>query len=307
MNPFSFLGKRARASRANERGRELARAGRAPEAILEYERACRLDPSWSMPVYNLGLHYKYSGDWERSLLYNQRAAELNPDDQAGWWNLGIAATALGRWDVARSAWRGAGLQIPDGSGPLDFPCGRTPIRLNPDTDGEVVWSRRLDPARAEIYSIPLAASGFRFADIVLHDGAANGYRRLGDNDVPVFDCLQLLEPSSFATWVAEVELGAKDQATVAAIDLLSDLALERGLAAEDWSTSIAPICRECSEGRPHDKHEHPTPDVIGQHRVAIAAHDPAQVEQLLEDWRPRSGTARVVSIEVVLEAGKART
>ena len=53
MNPFSFLGKRARASRANERGRELARAGRAPEAILEYEHACRLDPTWAMPVYNL--------------------------------------------------------------------------------------------------------------------------------------------------------------------------------------------------------------------------------------------------------------
>ncbi len=64
---------------------------------------------------------------------------------------------------------------------------------------------------------------------------------------------------------------------------------------------------ECSEGRPHDKHEHPNPDVIGQHRVAIAARDSAHVEQLLEDWRPRSGAARVVSIEVVLEAGKART
>ena len=127
-------------------------------------------------------------------------------------------------------------------------------------------------------AFPSANPGFRFADIVLHDGAANGYRRLGDNDVPVFDCLQLLEPSSFATWVAEVELGAKDQETASAIDLLTDLAMERGLAAEDWSTSIAPICRECSEGRPHDKHEHPSPEVIGQHRVAIAARDSAQVE-----------------------------
>ena len=307
MNPFSFLGKRARASRANERGRALAIVGRAQEAIAEYEHASRLDPTWSMPPYNLGLQYKYSGDWKRSLEYNQRATELDPEDQAGWWNLGIAATALGRWDVARSAWHGAGLQIPDGDGPPNLPCGRTPIRLNPDADGEVVWSDRLDPARARIVSIPLAESGFRFADLVLHDGAAKGYRRLGDKDVPVFDCLQLLEPSSFATWVAEVEPGAKDHATASAIDLLTDLAMERGLAAEDWSTSIAPICRECSEGRPHDKHEHPSPDIIGPHRVAIAARDSAQVEELLEDWRPRSGAARVVSIEVVLEAGKVRT
>ena len=170
MNPFSFLGKRARASRANERGRELARVGRAREAIQEYERARRLDPTWSMPAYNLGLIYKYSGDWERSLQFNERATELDRDDQAGWWNLGIAATALGRWDLARSAWRGAGLEVPDGDGPLDYPCGRTPIRLNPETDGEVVWSQRLDPARAEIRSIPLADSGFRFADVVLNDG-----------------------------------------------------------------------------------------------------------------------------------------
>ena len=139
--PFSFLGKRARASRANERGRALAIVGRAQEAIAEYERASRLDPTWSMPPYNLGLQYKYSGDWKRSLEYNQRATELDPEDQAGWWNLGIAATALGRWDVARSAWHGAGLQIPDGDGPPNLPCGRTPIRLNPDADGEVVWSR----------------------------------------------------------------------------------------------------------------------------------------------------------------------
>ena len=35
-------------------------------------------------------------------------------------NLGIAVTALGRWDVARSAWHGAGLQIPEGDGPLEL-------------------------------------------------------------------------------------------------------------------------------------------------------------------------------------------
>ncbi len=155
QNPFSFLGKRARASRANERGRQLADQGRGDDAILEYDRACRLDPTWSVPLYNLGLVHKYSGDWERSLRYNKQATERDPDGQDAWWNLGIAATALGRWEIARTAWRGAGVAVPDGDGPIDFPCGWTPIRLNPEADAEVVWSERLDPARALIRSIPL--------------------------------------------------------------------------------------------------------------------------------------------------------
>lgn len=43
------------ASRHNERGRELDRQGRTAEAVREYERACELDPAWSVPHYNLGL------------------------------------------------------------------------------------------------------------------------------------------------------------------------------------------------------------------------------------------------------------
>jgi tetratricopeptide (TPR) repeat protein len=303
MNPFSFLSKRARASRANERGRALASVGRAQEAIAEYERAHRLAPDWSMPAFNLGLQYKYAGDWTRALEYNQRATELDPEDQGGWWNLGIAATALGRWDVARSAWQAAGLRVPDGDGPPDFPCGRTPIRLNPDADGEVVWSDRLDPARARIVSIPLAESGFRFADIVLHDGATKGHRRLGNRDVPVFDCLQLLTPSSFSTWVAEVEPHAAPATPDWSwSDLLEDLAAERGLAAEDWTRSVARICKECSEGRPHAAHERENSGA-GPHRVAIAAHDTEQVHSLLDEWRRRTDAARVLTVDVVLSAG----
>ena len=109
QNPFSFLGKRSRASRANDRGRELAQLGRDDEAIPEYDRACRLDPTWSVPLYNLGLLHKYSGKWERSLWFNKQATELDPAGQDAWWNLGIAATALGRWEIARAAWRNAGM------------------------------------------------------------------------------------------------------------------------------------------------------------------------------------------------------
>jgi hypothetical protein len=304
MNPFSFLGKRARASRANERGRELDRLGRAGDAIREYEHACRLDPTWSVPHFNLGLVHKYAGEWEHSLRSNLKASELDPDDKGAWWNLGIAATALARWDTARSAWRGAGLAVPDGTGPIDFPSGRTPVRLNPDTDGEVVWTDRLDPARAAIRSIPLPQSGFRFDDIVLHDGAAKGYRQIGGREVPVFDCLALLTASPFSTWVAEVELGVPEvDAMPSAIELLIDLAESRALAAEDWSTSINPICKACSEGRPFADHDHPRRAITGPRRVAIAARDGEVVRSIVEEWEPQARGARVLSLDIVLTAG----
>ena len=297
MNPFSFSVSEPR-SRANERGRALAAVGRAQEAIAEYERACRLDSTWSMPAFNLGLYYKYSGDWKRSLEYNQRATELDPEDQGGWWNLGIAATALGRWDVARSAWHGAGLQMPDGDGPPNLPVrsDADPAEPRRRRRGRLVGSSR--SGRARIVSIPLAESGFAlpiWSSAMAPRRAAGGWVKLPS----VFDCLQLLEASSFSTWVAEVEPSvAPATPDLSWSDLLEDLAVERGLAAEDWTRSIARICKACSEGRPHAAHAREHSDA-GPHRVAIAAHDSEEVHSLLDEWRRRTEAARVLTVDVV--------
>ena len=291
--------KRERAEICNARGLELDDQGRRDDAIREYLRACEIDPSWSVPHYNLGLIYKYAGDWEKSLEWNQRAAALNPSDQAGWWNLGIAATALGRWSEARRAWRGCGLQVPDGDGPVDYPCGRTPIRLDPDGDGEVVWSQRLDPARAELWNVPLPESGFRWRDMVLNDGAPKGYRMLGDQEVPVFDCLELLQPSPYATFVAEVE-GVPEEAA----DALAALARTRGLGAEDWTSSVEVLCKACSEGRPHGRHDHAPRQRTGRHRLGVAAPSTQDAERLLADWRKRWPAVHIVSLERVLKIPK---
>jgi tetratricopeptide (TPR) repeat protein len=307
-NPFSRFSKRARANRANARARDLDRQGLTAEAISEYSRACGLDPNWSVPFYNLGLVYKYAREWELSLRQNQRATELDVRDVAARWNLGIAATALGRWDVARSAWRGAGVSLPDGEGPVDYPCGRSPIRLNPEAKGEVVWADRLDPARALIKSIPLPDSGFRFGDVVLNDGAPKGYRKLDGVDVPVFDCLDILQPSSFSTCVAEISLGQglvdSDQSP---IDLLVELANERQLAVEDWTKNLRTLCKACSEGRPDEDHEHvhERSDTGGSHRIAIAILQVEQARALLDDWILRSGGATITAFEVAVLAAPA--
>jgi hypothetical protein len=254
-----------------------------------------------VPCYNLGLIHKYAGEWELSLSWNQQAVELDAGNEAAWWNLGIAATALGRWEVARCAWRGFGMEVPDGVGPISSACGPTPIRLNPEAGGEVVWAERLDPARASIRNIPLPESGFRWGDIVLNDGAPNGCRVLNGHELPVFDCLCLLQASSFATWVAEVELAAaRDDDGPSPIDRLTDLAEARGLGFEDWSTSLIPLCKTCSEGCPHSNHEHAAVVLPGIHRLAIAAPDLVQARSLLDDWLACSNGARVVSLTIAL-------
>lgn len=292
-NPFSAANKRARANSANEKGMALADEGKLEAAIREYQRAMSIDPKWAVPFYNLGLLYKYENAWRESLENNLRATELDASDQASWWNLGIAATALGRWDVARHAWRGAGLKkVPGGQGPVDLPCGRSPIRLNPDDDAEVVWSDRLDPARARLLSIPLA--DYCFGDVVLNDGAAVGYRMLDERKVPVFNCLALLEPSALSTWCVEIEPGKSRD-----LDALAKLADEHDLAAEDWSTSLHMLCKACSEGEPHEQHDHEREgEVEGPHRVAIAAPDEAEVVALLEHWRAGARDVEIGDIEL---------
>jgi hypothetical protein len=209
---------------------------------------------------------------------------------------------LGRWDIARSAWRDAGIDVPGGEGPVDYPCGRAPIRLNPNGDAEVVWSERVDPARAIVQSIPLPESAFRFGDLVLNDGAGTGFRKLEEREVPVFNCLGLLRASRFSTWVLEVELEETDPGRQDAVDLLEELALAHELAAEDWTMSIQMLCKACSEGKPYAGHEHPREPVGGHRRLAIASPDQDQVRALLDDWRSRATHVSVLELELAFHA-----
>jgi hypothetical protein len=202
-----------------------------------------------VPHFNLGLHTKYLCQWKESFRFNQRATQLNGQDEGAWWNLGIAATALGDWAMARDVWRHLNIEAPDGEGEWVGPSMTACVRLNPDRDGEVVWGERLDPARFMVLNVPLPASGHRFKDIVLNDGAVNGRRLINGIEVPVFDELQVWRPSNYSTY--EVTLQAGDSnSEVALAEIGSDL----GLGVEDWST-IRWICAECSRGnRPTRMH-----------------------------------------------------
>ena len=268
----------------NDRGLALRDAGDLRGAEAAYLAAMEAAPSWPAPIYNLGLLYKYECRWKESFDYNRRSTELQSDDEASWWNFGIAATALRHWGEARRAWAACGIEVPPGDGPPEFNWGRTPVRLNPDTDGEVVWARRLDPARGQILNVPLPISGFRWGDIVLNDGAVEGERMVNGRAYPVFNVLQRWQLSPFRTFI--LELATADGEALAALERC---AADRGGAAEDWGTCTSILCRDCSYGR---QHEHADGDAHPAHpHCGLAARDHSHADEIITAWLAAIPTA----------------
>lgn len=280
----------------NEHGRVLDEEGRIAEAEEVYRQAIAAAPDWSVPHYNLGLLFKYQRRWDESLTFNRQATDLAPDDQAAWWNLGIAATALGEWKTAREAWARCGIEIPPGDDAPSGNFGHTPIRLNPDGDAEIVWSTRIDPARAVLASIPFAASGFRWGDMVLHDGAPVGHRVVNGREVPVFNALDRLEPSPFSTYELHVTLASCED-----FDALTDAAKALGGAAENWAQSVAFLCKACSEGTVHAEHDED--GSASALPCAVAALTDEHLHQIIELWQRRAPGARIVSRRTTASPG----
>lgn len=274
-----------------ELGNELSDQGRLEDAAEAYRRAAAADPTWSVPWYNLGLNLKRRRRWQESLEANRRAVALDPEDQAAWWNLGIAATATGDWQLAREAWAGCGVSVPEGNGPLELELGPVPLRLNPDGDAEVVWGERVDPARAVLTNIPYPRSGFRQGDTVLHDGAPNGYRLLGSREVPVFDVLQRLEASPHTT--TEVLLIADQPHDVQDLERRAE---EAGAVFEDWTASVQNLCKLCSEGVPHTIHQPSTAAWVPERHVGISCSSPRAAKVLLSAWENGISSRQVLSV-----------
>lgn len=219
---------------------------------LVAEGSSRSDVWW-----NLGLVHKFQRRWEPAAAAFRRYTELRPDASEGYWNYALAATALRDWGSARWAWRRLDLDVGDGEGPPDADFGLAPVRLNPDSreagSGEVVWGRRVDPCRVRIASVPLPESGHRWGDVVLHDVAPRGQRKVGENIYGVFDEIERMVPSPIATYRAELRWLVPEDETA-----LSTLLDARDLGGENWTSSIQMLCAQCSLA---DAHEHrPDPD-----------------------------------------------
>jgi len=278
----------------NRRGqRYLDQTGDLERAAIAFERAIRRAEDWSVPWYNLGLVRKLQRRWPESLNCNLRAAALDPADQAAWWNAGIAATALGEWPTARQAWESFGITLPPGEGEIVMRLGLTPIRLNPSANGEVVWCQRIDPARAIIRNVPLPSSGYRYSDLLLHDGAPNGSRMLRGEEVPVFDAIQLLRASPYRTYAVRVRAGSAED-----VQALAEQAENHDFGIEDWDT-IRRLCVSCSVGNPGS---HAAPPQYAERQVvelAIAARSDEDLRRLLIDWASAHPASEMIDITLL--------
>lgn len=225
---------------ATDRAFTLIGDGRYEDAGALLTRAADLEPWLSESWFNLALLHKFRHDWEQARTAGLRAVALL-DRETGapdWWNVGIAATALQDWPLARRAWQAYGLKVPGdphGAGggghangePVGMELGSAAVRLSPEGEAEVVWGRRLDPARMEVLSIPLPSSGRRWGEVVLHDGVPHGERvTAAGPSYPVFDEIELWAPSPVPTWVVLLE-AATEADRNALEQLASDSRLRR--------------------------------------------------------------------------------
>lgn len=264
-----------------ERAAAALEAGQLPDAARHYARLTELRPEGDAFHFRLGLVHKYLRDWPASLRHNLRALHLagGPDEGASW-NAAIAATALGDWPQARHQWQAIGIDIDPGEGPIEENFGPIALRLNPWHGGETVFAQRIDPARARIANVPLPDSGHRYQDVVLHDGAQVGERHYLGHTVPVFNALQRLEASGFATFTAFVGSQADED-----VEVLQETRAPGIGLVEDWTSTAANACLRCSYGVPHQHHRHePGQDWNPDRSLGIAATDNDSARRLLEAW-----------------------
>ncbi|MFT3696836.1 MAG: tetratricopeptide repeat protein [Kofleriaceae bacterium] len=245
------------------------------DAIEPAGRVCQLCPDWAAGWFNYAIALKHGHRWADCLAACDRAIELDPSDAGGMhWNAGISATALGDWKRARAAWTAYGVTLPDGDGPIEMKLGTTALRVSLDAEPEVVWGTRLDPCRIRIVTVPLPESKRCYGDLVLHDGESRGKRMLGEQEVPVFDELVVLEKSAYGTWSVEATCASADERD-ALIALFDDV----DGAIEDWTESIVMLCSACSLGTPHEHHERDT-SWKPERTIGLALRDERDLKRL---------------------------
>jgi hypothetical protein len=226
--------------------------------------------------FDLALAHKFRRDWPAARQAGLAAVErgVDADGDPTWWNLGIAATALRDWALARRAWQGFGIELEPGDGPIEQDLGLTPVRIEGRESPEVVWAQRLCPARARVVSVPLPSSGRHWGEVVLHDGVPNGTREWQGRQCPVFDEIELFEPSGTPTSTVRLDAAADD------VEALLDRFVHAGWGVEEMA-DVRVLCKSCSEGHidPSHTHERGEPG-----RVLIAA-PPEEIASTLAAWR----------------------
>jgi hypothetical protein len=267
-------------------------AGRLSEARAGYEALLAQRPERVGSRLQLAQVAKYQRDWPASLAHALEALRRGGGlDEAARWTAAIAATALGDWAQARAQWRACGIELATGSGPIEEVFGPVALRLNPWATAETVFAHRIDPARSRIANVPLPGSGHRYRDLVLHDGAQVGQRHWHEQRVPVFNELQRLEPSTFATFTVFVVAEAD-----ADIEALQRMRTPGVGLVEDWTPALGRRCLRCAHGIAHRHRwqEASASEWVPDRSLGIAAHAEPAVHEMLHKWTAEAPARRRV-------------
>ena len=166
VNPFSFLGKRARASRANERGRALAIGGTCAGSdrgvrtrVLAWTPRGRCRPTTS--DCTTSTQVTGNGRWSTT---SAQPSSI-PEDQAGWWNSASPRrpSAGGTLRVRRGTALDCRYLRADGPPEPSVWSDADPAEPRHRRRGRLVRPSRSGP-RADCTAFPSPNPGFRFAD-----------------------------------------------------------------------------------------------------------------------------------------------
>ena len=255
------------------------RAGDLYMAIKLYKKLIRLAPEWSRPYRRLGSIYKDRAEWKPSFYYNSCATERNPKDLKAWQNLAIAATALKKWKEARTAWNQLGFDFRETNRALDLDLGAIAICLHSGPTSEVVWGRRIDPARAIIESVPHPDSGYGYGDLVLVDNVVVGHLVRQGKKIPVFDELQRIKKGDYQTFSVMLHTSQ-----LADIDLLAGLCRQEAIGFDNWSMASRHLPAPVYRGR-MEFHPPPAEEASDGYVVGLAAGSRRELLQVLRNWK----------------------
>jgi hypothetical protein len=252
----------------NELGGTLSRQwpGFPDEALDAHRNAIATAPENANYWYDLGLCHKYAGRFAEGVEANRRSLRLRGGDEGALWNLGICAAGARDPVAAREAWEGLGIDVEEIEGEIHYK-GRGLVQVRVSERGPIVapqegdagsfeylWIARLGPAHGRILSPTVGNFFVDVGDVVLHDGAAAGYRVDGKQKVPRFPVMALLRRGTdrvFRFAGAQPGRGA-----------IAALAEKLGAGSVYVHTEeVAWLCRECARGgKAGHQHEQLKPD-----------------------------------------------
>jgi len=240
-----------------------------------YRAVIKLTPEHSFPYQQLSKIYRQRREWKPTLYYSQEAIKRNTYEQIIWNNLATAATALEKWELAKTALQKIAVSIPvHSSKPIPIRIRTRSRRL------EIVWTLPLQQLCAKIISIPSPESGRRYGEVILYDWNNNEKHIVGNKTHRVFLEIERFKKSFYRTFSVLLHTDHSS-----AIQKLEELCYNQQLGFENWSNLQHQLTIQ-TENRAAEYYEYPSQESnIGYQLIAIAALEKQQVEGVLKIWR----------------------